>query len=86
MYKPGSYGLLILDIVFPKTKNRFDLSTEIREVDNKIKEHLLAAGPKLIEPFNRKKGGALPILYNEDFICIPIENEELVKQVDKMIK
>jgi hypothetical protein len=71
---------------FQRQKNRFDLSTEIREVDNKIKVHFLTADEKPIEPFNRKKGGALPILYNEDFIWIPIENEELVKQVDKMIK
>ena len=77
MYKPGFYELLILDIVFPKIKNRFDLSTEIREVDNKIKVCFLAAAAKPIEPFNRKKEGALPILYNEDFICILLKMKNL---------
>ena len=75
-----------MDIIFPKIKNGFDLSKEIREIDNKIKVCFLAPGPKPIGPFNRRKKGALPILFNKDFICIPIENEDLVKQVDKMIK
>jgi DNA-binding response OmpR family regulator len=81
-YKPGLYDLVILDIKMPKMDG-FELYHEIKKKDNNANVCFLTASELYYEEFRKKEYCAL----NRNlFIRKPIENEELVKQITKMIK
>jgi DNA-binding response OmpR family regulator len=81
-YKPGLYDLVILDIKMPKMDG-FELYHEIKKKDNNANVCFLTASELYYEEFRKKEYYAL----NRNlFIRKPIENEELVKQITKMIK
>ena len=81
-YKPGLYDLVILDIKMPKMDG-FELYHEIKKKDNNANICFLTASELYYEEFRKKEYYAL----NRNlFIRKPIENEELVKQITKMIK
>ena len=81
-YKPGLYDLVILDIKMPKMDG-FELYQEIKKKDNNANVCFLTASELYYEEFRKKEYYAL----NRNlFIRKPIENEELVKQITKMIK
>jgi two-component system, OmpR family, response regulator ChvI len=79
-FKAGLYDLLILDIKMPKM-NGFELYREMKKVDNKVKVCFLTAGQMYygiyIDIFNE-----LDVKY---FIRKPIENIELIKQINNII-
>ena len=81
-YKPGSYDLVILDIKMPKMDG-FELYYEIKKKDNNANVCFLTASELYYEEFRKKEYYALD---RNRFIRKPIENEELVKQITKMIK
>jgi DNA-binding response OmpR family regulator len=81
-YKPGSYDLVILDIKMPKMDG-FELYHKIKKKDNNANICFLTASELYYEEFRKKEYYALD---KSMFIRKPIDNEELVKEVNKMIK
>jgi len=81
-YKPGLYDLVILDIKMPKMDG-FELYYEIKKKDNNANVCFLTASELYYEEFRKKEYYALD---RNRFIRKPIENEELVRQITKMIK
>ena len=81
-YKPGLYDLVILDIKMPKMDG-FELYHEIKKKDNNANVCFLTASELYYEEFRKKEYCALD---RNLFIRKPIENEELVKEINKMIK
>jgi DNA-binding response OmpR family regulator len=81
-FKPGSYDLIILDIKMPKMDG-FELYHEIKKKDNNAKVCFLTASELYYEEFRNKEYRALD---RDLFIQKPIDNEDLVKEINKMIK
>ena len=81
-FKPGSYDLIILDIKMPKMDG-FELYHEIKKKDNNAKVCFLTASELYYEEFRNKEYRALD---RNLFIRKPIDNEDLVKQINKMTK
>jgi DNA-binding response OmpR family regulator len=81
-YKPGLYDLVILDIKMPKIDG-FELYHEIKKKDNNANVCFLTASELYYEEFRKKEYCALE---RNLFIRKPIQNDELVKQITKMIK
>jgi DNA-binding response OmpR family regulator len=80
-YKQGYYDLVILDIKMPKMDG-FELYDEIKKKDNKAKVCFLTASELYYEEFRKKEYCALD---RELFIRKPIDNEELLREVSKIM-
>jgi DNA-binding response OmpR family regulator len=80
-YKPGYYDLVILDIKMPKMDG-FELYYEIKKKDHKAKVCFLTASELYYEEFRKKEYCALD---RDLFIRKPIDNEELLKEVSKIM-
>jgi DNA-binding response OmpR family regulator len=81
-YKPGYYDLVILDIKMPKMDG-FELYHEIKKKDANAKVCFLTASELYYEEFRKKEYCALD---KSLFIRKPIDNDELVSEVQKMIE
>ena len=81
-FRPGYYDLVILDIKMPKMDG-FELYEKIKERDDKAKICFLTASESYYEEFRKKEYSALD---KNLFIKKPIDNEELLKEVNKMMK
>jgi DNA-binding response OmpR family regulator len=81
-FEPGLYDLVILDIKMPKMDG-FELYHEIRKKDNNANICFLTASELYYKEFRKKEYYALD---RNLFLRKPIENEELVKEINKMIK
>jgi CheY-like chemotaxis protein len=82
-FKAGLYDLIIIDIRMPKMCG-FELYKELKKIDDKIKVCFLTAGEMYYEEFRSEK--VFPALDDvQCFIRKPIENEELIRQVKKII-
>jgi DNA-binding response OmpR family regulator len=81
-FKPGSYDLIILDIKMPKMDG-FELYHEIKKKDNNAKICFLTASELYYEEFRNKEYRALD---RNLFIRKPINNEDLIKEINKIIK
>ena len=80
-YKSDYYDLVILDIKMPKM-DRFQLYNEIKEKDHKAKFCFLTASELYYEEFRNEQ---YRILDRNLFIQKPIANEELVREVNKLM-
>jgi DNA-binding response OmpR family regulator len=80
-YKPGYYDLVILDIMMPKMDG-FQLYGEIKKKDHKAKVCFLTASELYYEEFREKEYNAID---KSLFIQKPIQNEELLKEVNRRI-
>jgi DNA-binding response OmpR family regulator len=80
-YKPGYYDLVILDIKMPKMDG-FELYDEIKKKDHKAKVCFLTASELYYEEFRKREYCALD---RDLFIRKPIDNEELLKEVSKIM-
>jgi DNA-binding response OmpR family regulator len=80
-YKPGYYDLVILDIKMPKMDG-FELYDEIKKKDHKAKVCFLTASELYYEEFRKREYNAID---KNLFIRKPIENEELLKEVNRII-
>ena len=81
-FKPGLYDLIILDIKMPKMDG-FELYHEIKKKDNNAKVCFLTASELYYEEFRKKEYSALD---RNLFIQKPIGNEDLIKEINKMLK
>jgi DNA-binding response OmpR family regulator len=80
-YRPGSYDLIILDIKMPKMDG-FELYQELKKKDNNAKICFLTASELYYKEFREKEFRSLD---RNLFIRKPIDNEELAKEINKMI-
>ena len=80
-YKPGYYDLIILDIKMPEMDG-FQLYDELRKKDHKAKICFLTASEMYYEEFRK---GDYNVIDRNLFIKKPIENEELLKEINRII-
>ena len=80
-YRPGYYDLVILVIKMPKMDG-FELYDEIKKKDHKAKVCFLTASELYYEEFRKKEYCALD---RDLFIRKPIDNEELLREVSKIM-
>jgi DNA-binding response OmpR family regulator len=81
-FKPGLYDLIILDIKMPQMDG-FELYHQIKKKDNNANICFLTASELYYEEFRKKEYCAVD---RNLFIRKPIDNEDLVKEINKMIK
>jgi DNA-binding response OmpR family regulator len=80
-FKPDYYDLIILDIKMPE-KDGFELYRKIKEIDPNVKACFLTASELYYKEFRSKEYSALD---RELFIRKPISNEELIKEIKRLI-
>ena len=80
-YKPDYYDLVILDIKMPKMDG-FQLHDEIKKKDQKAKVCFLTASELYYEEFRKREYNAID---KNLFLRKPIENEELINQVNRLM-
>ena len=81
-FKAGLYDLIILDIKMPKMDG-FDLYQEIKKIDSQVRICFLTASEMYYEEFRRE---AYCTLDKDMFLRKPIENEDLLKKINMMIR
>ena len=77
----GVYDLLILDIKMPEM-NGFELYRQIKKIDDKVKVCFLTAGEMDYEQFGKE---LFPALDKNCYIQKPIENETLIKRINRIM-
>jgi DNA-binding response OmpR family regulator len=80
-YKPSYYDLVILDIKMPKMDG-FQLYDEIKKKDEKAKICFLTASELYYQEFRKREYNAID---KNLFLRKPIENEELINQINRII-
>jgi DNA-binding response OmpR family regulator len=80
-FKPDYYDLVILDIKMPKMDG-FELYDELKKKDSDVKICFLTASELYYEEFRKKEYNALD---KNLFIRKPIDNEGLLKEVNRII-
>ncbi len=80
-FKPDYYDLVILDIKMPKMDG-FELYYELKKKDNDVKVCFLTASELYYEEFRKKEYHALD---KNLFIRKPIDNEDLLKEVNRIM-
>ena len=81
-FKPAYYDLVILDIKMPKMDG-FELYEKIKKKDGEVKICFLTASESYYEEFRKKEYSALD---KDLFIKKPIDNDDLLKEVNKIMK
>jgi DNA-binding response OmpR family regulator len=81
-FKPDSYDLVMLDIKMP-SMNGFELCQELKKKDSKVKACFLTAGEMYYEEFRKQEYCALNKAL---FIRKPIDNEELLREINKIMR
>jgi DNA-binding response OmpR family regulator len=81
-FKANKYDLLLLDIKMPDI-NGLDLYQEMRKIDDKVKVCFLTASEMFYEKFRKEEPYSK--FDKELFIAKPIENEELLDHLNKVI-
>ncbi|MBA3749883.1 MAG: response regulator [Nitrosopumilus sp.] len=80
-FKPNIYDLVILDIKMPH-KDGFELYRKIKELDTNVKICFLTASEMYYEKFREEEYTSIG---KDLFIHKPIENEELIKKIKKIL-
>jgi two-component system, OmpR family, response regulator ChvI len=75
------YDMLILDIRMPDM-NGFELYREIKKIDDKVKACFLTAGEMDYNQFGKELS---PALDKNCYIQKPIQNETLIKRLNRII-
>ena len=77
----GMYDLLILDMKMPQM-NGFELYRQIKKIDDKVKVCFLTAGEMDYGQFRKE---LIPALDNNCYIQKPIENDTLIKRLNRIL-
>ena len=77
----GMYELLILDIKMPQM-DRFELYRQMKKIDDKVKVCFLTTGEMDYEKFTKE---LFPALDKNCYNQKPMENETLIKRLNKII-
>ncbi len=80
-FKPNFYDLIILDIKMP-VLDGFELYKKIKELDAHVNICFLTASEMYYEKFREEE---YSFLDKNLFIHKPIENEELIKKINKIL-
>ena len=80
-FKPNYYDLALFDIKMPNLDG-FSLYNEVKKIDDKIKICFLTASESYYEEYRKEEFNKLD---KDLFIQKPIENEELIKRIDKVL-
>jgi CheY-like chemotaxis protein len=85
-FEEGSYDLLLIAVVMPKM-NGFELAREIRRIDDNVKICFIIAGeiPSKVR-LDASSSGQEQERYQDRFIKLPIENKDLIEQIDRIIR
>jgi DNA-binding response OmpR family regulator len=75
------YELLILDMKMPQM-NGFELYRQIKKIDDKVKVCFLTAGEMDYDQFRKE---LIPALDNNCYIQKPIENEMLIRRLNRIM-
>ena len=81
-FRSGYYDLIILDIKMPEMDG-LELYKEIKEKDPNVKACFLTASELYYKEYRSKEYSALD---KELFICKPIGNEELIKEIKRLVR
>ena len=81
-FKPDYYNLVILDIKMPGMDG-FELNEELQKIDSKVNVGFLTASELYYKEFRKKEYYALN---KELFIRKPVEDEELLKEINRLIR
>jgi DNA-binding response OmpR family regulator len=81
-FKPDYYDLVVLDIKMPDMDG-FELYKEIRNIDSRANVCFLTASELYYEEFREKEYNAID---KDLFIRKPIGNEELIKEINRLIE
>lgn len=81
-FKAGLYDLIILDIKMPKMDG-FDLYQEIKKIDSQVRICFLTASEMYYEEFRKETYCTLD---KDMFLRKPIENEDLLKKINMIIR
>jgi DNA-binding response OmpR family regulator len=82
-FKAGSYDLLLLDIKMPEMDG-FRLYEEMKRMDSKVKVCFLTASEMYHERFREEKESFA--IDKDLFVRKPIENEELIKKINTILR
>jgi len=83
-FRARSYDLVILDIKMPEMDG-IELSQQIKKIDNAVKVCFLTASELYYEEFRKELGLEEPTLDKDLFLRKPIQNEELMKEITRII-
>ena len=81
-FKPDYYDLVVLDIKMPDMDG-FELYGEILKIDSKANVCFLTASELYYKEFREKEYSAID---KDLFIRKPIANEDLIKEIDRLIE
>jgi len=84
-FRTGSYDLVILDIKMPNMDG-FELRRQIKKIDSGVKTCFLTASELYYEEFRKELGIEEEVVLDKDqFLRKPIQNEELIKEITRII-
>ena len=83
-FRARSYDLVILDIKMPEMDG-IELSQQIKKIDNAVKVCFLTASELYYEEFRKDLGVGEPTLDKDLFLRKPIQNEDLMKEITRII-
>ncbi len=81
-FRPRSYDLLLLDIKMPDMDG-FRLYQEMKKMDGRVKVCFLTASEMYYERFRKEEDFAA--LDKDLFLRKPIQNEELIKEINRIM-
>ena len=84
-FRKSSYDLVILDIKMPEMDG-IELRRQIKKIDNVVKVCFVTASELYYEEFRKElRLEEEPIIDKDRYLRKPIQNEELIKEITRII-